>query len=50
MKTTRRLEEMLNEINEMKAKCGHIDPLGYLGNTVCGKCARRSHRRAMGRR
>jgi hypothetical protein len=28
------------------AKCGHEDSLGYLTGTVCGKCAKRSHRKA----
>ena len=31
------------------AKCGHEDTLGYLSNTVCGKCARKNHKKAMGR-
>lgn len=34
-------------LGSQKAKCGHIDPLGYLAGTVCGKCARRNHRRAV---
>jgi len=32
----------------MKAKCGHEDMLGYFSGTVCGKCARKNHRKAMG--
>ena len=31
------------------AKCGHEDPLGYFSGTVCGKCARKNHKKAMGR-
>ena len=31
------------------AKCGHEDPLGYFAGTVCGKCARKNHKKAMGK-
>jgi hypothetical protein len=34
---------------KMVAKCGHEDPLGYMSGTVCGKCARKNHKKAMGR-
>jgi len=34
---------------KMVAKCGHEDPLGYMAGTVCGKCARKGHKKAMGR-
>lgn len=34
---------------KMIAKCGHPDAVGYFTNTVCGKCARKNHRKAMGR-
>lgn len=33
----------------MTAKCGHEDSLGYFAGTVCGKCARKNHKKAMGR-
>ena len=33
----------------MTAKCGHEDALGYFAGTVCGKCARKNHKKAMGR-
>ena len=33
----------------MAAKCGHQDPLGYFAGTVCGKCARKNHKKAMGK-
>jgi hypothetical protein len=33
----------------MKAACGHEDMLGYFANTVCGACARKNHKRAMGK-
>jgi len=29
------------------ATCGHEDSLGYFANTVCGKCAKRNHRKAV---
>ena len=35
--------------DKMKATCGHEDPLGYFAGTVCGKCARKNHKKAMGR-
>ena len=35
--------------DNMKAKCGHTDPMGYFGGTVCMKCAKRNHKKAMGR-
>ena len=35
--------------SKMIAKCGHEDSLGYFAGTVCGKCARKSHKKAMGR-
>ena len=38
-----------NMTGNMKAKCGHEDPLGYFAGTVCGKCARKNQRKAMGR-
>jgi len=38
----------LPEESSMVAKCGHQDALGYFSNTVCGKCARKSHKKAMG--
>jgi hypothetical protein len=47
---TAQLERTLDNLDKMKAKCGHNDPLGYLSGTVCGKCARRNHRKTMGRR
>jgi len=34
---------------ELKAKCGHVDALGYFAGTVCGKCARANHRKAVGK-
>ena len=33
----------------MTAKCGHEDALGYFSGTVCGKCARKAHKKAMGK-
>lgn len=33
----------------MKAKCGHEDMLGYFAGTVCGKCARKGQKKAMGK-
>jgi hypothetical protein len=32
-----------------KAKCGHRDMLGYYADTVCGPCARKGHKKAMGK-
>ena len=34
---------------KMTAKCGHEDALGYFAGTVCGKCARKNQKKAMGR-
>jgi PHP family Zn ribbon phosphoesterase len=34
---------------KMTAKCGHEDALGYFAGTVCGKCARRNQKKAMGK-
>jgi hypothetical protein len=34
---------------KMIAKCGHEDSLGYFSGTVCGKCARKNHKKAMGK-
>jgi hypothetical protein len=34
---------------QMIAKCGHEDALGYFAGTVCGKCARKNHKKAMGK-
>jgi len=41
------LEATLGNMDSMIARCGHNDPLGYLAGTVCGKCARRNHRKAV---
>ena len=35
--------------SNMTAKCGHEDALGYFSGTVCGKCARKAHKKAMGK-
>ena len=35
--------------NPMIASCGHEDPLGHLTGTSCGKCARKNHKKAMGK-
>jgi hypothetical protein len=29
------------------ASCGHEDSFGYFAGTVCGRCAKRNHRRAV---
>lgn len=31
---------------ERRATCGHADDFGYFAGTVCGRCAKRNHRRA----
>jgi len=41
---TKQIDDILANWDEMKAKCGHNDPLGYFAGTVCNKCARRNHR------
>lgn len=46
---TNQLEATLEAMDSMVARCGHVDPMGYLGGTVCGKCARRNHRQAVGK-
>ena len=33
----------------MVAKCGHEDSLGYFAGTVCKSCARKNHKKAMGK-
>lgn len=35
--------------SSMTAKCGHEDALGYFSGTVCGNCARKAHKKAMGK-
>ena len=34
---------------QYKASCGHEDMIGYFTNNVCGKCARKAHKKVMGR-
>lgn len=41
--------DLTPETQKMTAKCGHEDALGYFSGTVCGKCARKNHKKAMGR-
>jgi hypothetical protein len=31
----------------LKATCGHEDALGYFAKTVCGKCAKKNHKKAV---
>jgi hypothetical protein len=38
------------DTSNMTAKCGHQDLLGYFAGTVCGKCARKNHKKAMGKK
>lgn len=40
---------MGNATTNLKAKCGHEDMLGYFAGTVCGKCARKAQKKAMGK-
>lgn len=40
--------QITTETPKMVAKCGHEDALGYFSGTVCGKCARKAHRKVMG--
>ena len=37
------------DTSHMVAKCGHEDMLGYFAGTFCGKCAKKNHKKAMGR-
>ena len=37
------------EVRQLLATCGHEDSLGYFANTVCGKCARDGHHKAVGK-
>lgn len=39
----------IGDTSHMIAKCGHEDPMGYFTGTVCLKCAKRNHKKAMGR-
>lgn len=41
--------EVKPEEPKMIAKCGHEDALGYFSGTVCNKCARKAHKKAMGK-
>lgn len=34
---------------KLKATCGHEDNLGYFANTVCAKCAKAGHKKAVGK-
>lgn len=47
--TKRVAQDALARSPKMLATCGHEDALGYFGNTVCKKCARKGHKKAMGR-
>lgn len=40
---------MSTATTNLKAKCGHEDALGYFSNTVCKNCARKAHKKAMGK-
>jgi hypothetical protein len=40
---------MANATTNLKAKCGHEDMLGYFAGTVCGNCARKAQKKAMGK-
>ncbi len=40
---------MQNATTNLKAKCGHEDMLGYFAGTVCRDCARKGHKKAMGK-
>ena len=37
------------ETSQGRAKCGHIDLLGYLAGITCARCAREGHARAIGK-
>lgn len=37
------------DTSHMIAKCGHEDVMGYLTGTACYDCAKKNHRKAMGR-
>jgi len=41
--------DLTPEAPKMTATCGHEDALGYFAGTVCGKCARKAHKKAMGK-
>jgi hypothetical protein len=38
-----------DKIITLKATCGHEDNLGYFTNTVCPKCAKANHKKAVGK-
>jgi hypothetical protein len=38
-----------DKIITLKATCGHEDNLGYFTNTVCAKCAKANHKKAVGK-
>ena len=40
---------MQGATGNLKAKCGHEDPLGYFAGTVCRKCANKGYKKATGR-
>jgi hypothetical protein len=45
------MEIIVIDINDnpivLKATCGHEDTLGYFANTVCAKCAKANHKKAV---
>lgn len=47
--TRRVAEEALARSPKMTATCGHEDALGYFAGTVCKNCARKGHKKAMGK-
>jgi hypothetical protein len=39
----------MSEEKKHLATCGHEDSLGYFAGTVCGKCSKAGHKKAMGK-
>jgi hypothetical protein len=35
--------------SKMVGTCGHEDPLAYFAGTACMKCAKKNHKKAMGK-
>ena len=43
-------QQQTKQDKPMLATCGHDDSLGYLTNNPCGKCVRKNHKKATGKK
>jgi len=42
---TKQLERNIEKVTTLRARCGHVDEIGHILGTKCGKCTRRDNRR-----